>query len=337
MTVLREAPLDTLEDLANQWAIGHATWGGPLSTVTFDLEAEKPLIRLGDHEIAATKTGVSAIAHHLGVPPKFIERVMPDEKQWILSRRVERVEEQNVNIAYSEAGILEIYKSGQRRIEPGEIVESLGAVMPWKSLVRDAILTTDELRIDCFVPDGHEHRGGDKKVGDITAGGLTCGMDRKHNLAPWVQTFVYRLACTNGMVIPDSTMKFDSRGMDEMDVLASLRAEMRRGYDRVMNDIATYYDMRDQKVAKDHTGVLRRMALDAGLPERVVGAMENILPAEIDGNDDVSMFDIVNVITNQANNFDAGSSTFRNLQIAGGGMVNDHAERCSNCHQRVAV
>jgi hypothetical protein len=49
------------------------------------------------------------------------------------------------------------------------------------------------------------------------------------------------------------------------------------------------------------------------------------------------MFDVVNLMTNQANNpsIDVRSSTRRNLQRAGGNIVTDHAERCGTCHSRL--
>lgn len=337
MTALREAPVATLEDIANEWTVSHSKWGGPLSNIAVDLLADKPLIKLGDREVPATKQGLITLGNYVGVPGKFLERIMPDEQQFILDRRIERTAETNTTVSFSDAGLHEVYKSDQLRLDPGEIIEAILSVMPAESMVRDAILTQDVLRVDLVMPEGvSAFWGGDKKVNDLTGGGLRVGQDRKHNLAPWTQRILYRLICTNGMQITDPQAKIDARGKDEMEILSELRAEMRRGLDRVAADIEAFYELRSHKVDKDYTGVLRRMALDAGLPDRTVGRLENLLPAEIDGQSEVTMFDLANVMTNAANLFDPVSASFLNLQMAGGGVIGDHSSRCSNCHRRVA-
>lgn len=344
---LREAPTQTLSDLADTWVTRDATWGGGLHNVAVDLEAETPTIRLGEHEVRATKGGVAALGSFLEVPTKFLERVARDEQQWILSRRLERTAEANVTVTYTpDGGISEVMKSGQRRILPEQIVDVALNVLPEESMVTDAWVTGEDLRLDVIAPEGFRKGwGGDtaageytwrgeKRVGDITGGGIRLFQNRKANLAPGVQPYLYRLACTNGYEMLDLGIKVDARGLEIEEVLLNLTAEARRAFDRVEADIAAFYDLRSQRVDSDRTGVLRRMTREAGLPARTVGTLEDLLPEHLGDNTEPTMFDLVNLVTNYAN---AGvrSTQARTLQQAGGHMIGDHAARCAACHQRV--
>lgn len=345
---LREAPTQTLSDIADSWVTRDAYWGGGLHNVSVDLEADTPTIRIGEHEVRATKEGVSALGSFLNVPTKFLERVAKDEQQWILTKRLERSNEADISVSYTtEGGITEISKSGQRRVTPEQITQVALNVMPAESMVTDAWINPDELRLDVIAPEGYDFGWGgdhevgeyewrgDKKVGDVTGGGIRLFQNRKQNLAPGVQPYLYRLACTNGYEMLDMGLKVDARGLEIEEMLASLTGEARRAFSRVEDDIAAFYDLRSQRVDSDRTGVLRRMTRDAGLPARTVGVLEDLLPEHLgEDNTDPTMFDLVNLVTNYAN---AGvrSTQARTLQRAGGQMVSDHAARCAACHQRV--
>jgi hypothetical protein len=221
--------------------------------------------------------------------------------------------------------------------DPAEaIVETAMKVMPENSLVIDAWSDSDDFRIDVVVPKGHRKgSGGDSKVKDITRGGLRFGQNRKQNLAPWVQTFLYRLACTNGMEIPNMGLKVDARGDSIEDILLMLEASARIGFDAIGAEIESFYAMRNEKVDKDVTGVLRRVAQEAGLPDRTVGSLEDHLAMHIEPGNDPSMFDLINTITNLANHesLENRRGPRRQLQLAGGRIVGSHTERCNLCHR----
>lgn len=344
---LREAPTATLADIADEWTTTHATWGGGLHNVEFHLEDSTPIIKIGEHEVAATKKGIAAFGGFLDVPTKFLERVMADEQQFILDKRLERSGEQDITVSYTtDGGIIEVMKSGQRRILPEQIVQSAMHVMPEESMVTDAWATLEDLRLDVIAPEGYDRgwggdRGageytwrGEKKVGDITGGGIRIWQNRKQNLAPGVQPYLYRLACTNGYEVQDLGMRVDARGLDVEEVLMSLEMEARRAFARVENDIASFYDLRTQPVEEDRTGMLRRITREAGLPARTVGVLEDLLPGHLNDTENPTMFDLVNLVTNYAN---AGqrAGAARTLQRVGGGMIADHAARCSTCHHRL--
>lgn len=360
---LRDTDFSTLEDVAGLMTDRRQTWSGS-STAVSVLVHEEPqyvthtddmseaeheqadanqrlgTVRFGEHEVPMTRTGMQVLAQYYEIPAKFLERVTPAEQQFILSSRIQRTADTPLVLKYGESGLGEAYLATRTRIDPADIAERLmeQSVMPPEAMVVEWWNTPEDFRLDVIVPADYDKGiGGDAKVGDLTHGGLRLGQNRKQNLAPWVQPYTFRLVCTNGMEVPDLGMKIDARNAEEHDIIQMLMAEARRAMDRVDDDIKHFYDLRTVTVEDDHTGLFRRLAREQGLPERTIGHMENILPDALMAQAQVTMFDLLNHLTNQANdpNIRSQHNVRRNLERAGGAWVNDHAARCDLCHSRL--
>jgi hypothetical protein len=332
--ILRDVPTNTLKDVLNSWDRKRSSWSGGMHNVSVRLQEDTPALVFGDHEIKVTDLGLEAMARFVGIPVNYLLKVPADEQQYMFDRRIERGGEYDLSVWFTSDGVEEIMPSGKQRIEPSQIAEAVSRVMPLESSVRDAWQTPNDLRLDVVVPLGFDKGwGGDRAIDDMTAGGVRVWQNRKQNLAPGVQPFAYRLRCTNGWEVQDLGIKVDARGLDVDEVLDAFEIEADRAFRRVEADIALFYDMRSHRVGGDRTGVLRQAALEAGLPARSVGLLENLVPSQLSGGD-ANYFDMVNLITNQAN-LSPTSGSARNLQQAGGSLINEHTARCPECHKRV--
>ena len=336
---LRNLPGTTLGDLIEEFDQRLTVWGGVSQQITPQLEADVPHIRFGEHEVFAGKDGLAAISKFFDIPPKFFARLGRDQQQYLLSSQIERADAQ-VTVSYSEAGgLAEIRPAGEVRVRPHRLMEAALNTFPAESPIVDYWNDHAELRVDIILPEGFERGiGGDAAVGDLTRGGIRIGQDRKTNRGPWLQKFLYRLVCTNGMEVPDPGLKVDTHGATEEEIYGLFNAEVKRAVDSLEEEIQAFYALREEKVGNDPTGAMRRTALEQSLPARTVGNLEDRVPSLLDEADgDVTMFDIVNLMTNQANDpsLDVRSTSRRNLQLAGGRMVTDHMERCGACHSRL--
>lgn len=337
---LRDLPGTTLADLAEQFDTRMTEWGGVTQQITPMLEADIPHIRFGEHEVFASKDGLASFCKFLDIPPKYFARRDVDQQQYLLRTHVERMDKE-VTVFYTErGGLSEVRKAGEIRVKPHRLMEKAMVTFPGESPIVDFWNDQNELRVDIILPEGFERGiGGDPAVGDLTRGGVRIGQDRKLNSAPWVQKFLYRLVCTNGMEVPDASLKIVATGATEIEIEALFEAEVARAVSTLEEEIQAFYALRQEKLGNDPTGALRRAALEQGLPLRTVGNLEDLVPALVDeaNGGEISMFDVVNLMTNQANNpeIELRSSTRRNLQIAGGNLVNDHMERCGTCHSRL--
>jgi hypothetical protein len=331
---LRDLPGTTLIDLADQVDQKLTTWGGGAHEITLHLEDDEPTLSLGGTDVVAARSGMMALASFFEIPPKFFDRLEKDEKQWLLNSRMEYTGG-DLTVRHGDNGIVEVFKPSTVRVDPVSLVERALRVFPAEAQIVDWWCDATDLQVDVIVPEGFEqHIGGDPAVGDLTRGGVRFGQDRKNNTAPWVQPFLYRLVCTNGMEVPDLGLKVNARNASAEEIEAQFESEMRRAVDKLEADIHAFYDLRSQKVGDDPTGAMRRAAKERNLPERTVS---RLLGTSL-GNDP-SMFDIANAMTNLANDpsFGVRTSSRRNLQTAGGGLVVDHARRCNTCHSRLGA
>jgi hypothetical protein len=343
----REASTLTLDDVRHEWSTNvPQSWSGSVQTLGFHLDADHPVISLGTgsdaHEVPATHDSLDLMSALFDIPSKFFGRIDKGLRQHVITSVQAATGDSDVTIDYREdTGMIDVTPANQRRIRPVQIAEAVGMVLPGDSMVTDRWSNTEEFRLDVVVPqdfDKGKGWGGDKKVGDLTGGGVRVWQDRKHNLAPGIQPFLYRLVCTNGMEMRDQGMKIDARGAEVEEILASLQAEARRAYDRVGADIQAFYDTRSQKIGSDRTGEFRAMAIEMGLPSRTVSRLEDHLPAALTEDDitEASMFDFINLVTNFANGLPSMGKPARQLQTVGGRLIGDHAERCNSCHRSIS-
>lgn len=336
---MRSLPGTTLADLAEDFNQHLTSWGGGVHQITPHIgpEQETPFIDLGGHEVFASSEGLLSFAKFFDIPPKFFARLTREQQQFLLSTQIDRAEK-DVTVTYNErSGINEIRKAGEVRVRPHKLVEGLMGVFPAEAPIVDSWNDVNELRIDVIFPEGFDRGiGGDPGVGDISRGGVRVVQDRKNNTAPQIEKLVYRLVCTNGMEIADPSLKVSALGATEEEIYALFNAEVARAVDTLEEEIQHFYSLREQTLGNDPTGTLRRLAQEQGLPNRQIGNLEDLIPT-LEDPATATMFDLVNLMTNQANNpaIDFRSSTHRNLQRAGGGVVTDHAERCVTCHSRI--
>lgn len=310
------------------------TWTGPTYEIEVQLEGEDPFYGFDGIEIPATTQGTEALAAFAGIPKPFIMKLDPDERQYLLRTRLERMEKPSTMLYWTESGISEARPANEVRVDVADLVEQTLRVLPEDSVVDTWWSDSQEFRVDVVVPDEYSetHIHGDKQVGDLTKGGVRIGQDRQHNLAPWVQPYLLRLVCTNGMEVPDYGLKVEARKLQADEIVSLFGHEVQRAFDRVEGDLRSFYDLRNQEFAGAGGAVVLKIAREAGLPERT----SRELAASYDEEQESNMFNVVNHITERANAIaNRRSSSLRNLQTAGGRMVYDHSRRCGECFSRL--
>lgn len=328
---LREAPTLTLADVREQVSEGVNPDSDDidLRSVRIDL-VDNHEIDLGVATVPATLEGVAAIGDALEVPTKFLERCSPDLQQHILTALLPSAG--NVSVSYTSEGLQEVRNVGQVVIRPAQVVDVAMRVLSPEASVREFWATREEFRLDTMVTPESDRGGfgGDPQVGDITFGGIRVYQNRKRNLAPQVSQYMYRLACTNGMQVMHDDYKIDTRGDTVEEVLASLEEVADRAFRQVEDSIRAFYDMRSV-VSDNPDRDLRRFATERRLPDRTITHLLERLSTNFDQGEQITNFDLVNLITNQANAPGVKDGTRRQLEGAGGHLIDDHSDRCSHC------
>lgn len=338
---LRTLPGTTLTEFAEQVNSVSETNQVAGSDVRLALTEAEPHIAFGSVSIPATKEGVEALGRFVNVPAAFLypsqREVDREEQQFVLQRRLSRYGDA-LSIHHNSEGIQGVYTPQQQPINPRRVVEVAMRVMDPISPLIEYRSSADEMFFDVAVPLDTVTTG-DPAVGDLTAAGLRFTQNRARNLAPNVEEFMYRLACTNGMSLLDTSLpKVDARQAETVDdVMAALEARAQEAFARVEQQIEHFYDLRNQPVVGDASLALLRIGSDYGIPDRtMVRIAREALPTAIEDGQAATMFDLVNLITNEANNPAVSLSGRRALEAAGGAVVATHTERCTHCQSRLS-
>lgn len=288
-------------------------------------------------EMPVTEQSVKALSKWLDVPFKFLDRQDRELQQHIVSSLLRKAHGDVALEFNDQHGLLDARDPSVMVISPRRYTEIASRVISPDADVVEVNVSPEFVQFEVVAPENFERGwGGDREVGDLTVGGIRMGQNRKANLAPFVQPYIYRLVCTNGMETRDDLLKVDARGQTVDELLMSLEMQARAAFGRVESEIASFYDLRNQRVS-DPTQTVIRMAGEAGLPDRTVLAIAERLPESVQNSNNVTMFDIVNAITNTANDPSIRTrlAVRRTLEQAGGQQVTSHIARCGHCQSRL--
>lgn len=335
---LRDNPTSTLLDVRQSLETDVETIQRSTGEMRLDLTDEKTLSFANSEIVIPMDTeGITALGNWLDVPSKFLTRLESDLQETLLTNLIQR-HPATGNFVFNNDGLVTVREPNAKFFEPRRIVDRVLNVMDPTSPVIDHWNNLDEFRLDVVVPEGFDRGiGGDPAVGDLTRGGIRVGMDSKHNLAPWVQPYQYRLVCTNGMETMDAGLKVDARGSSVDEVLAEFEAAADRAFRRVEDEIAAFYEMRNQRVENPERTLIR-MAQERGLPDRTVVTLAERVPSITDDDGSTTMFDLINLLTNQANDprIRSRAGARRTLEQVGGSFVTEHKDRCTHCQSALA-
>lgn len=331
---LLEPPTLRLGDFAGQLDQGAETHVVEPSDIRIDRAAGE--IQIDDHDpLPISETSMEAIGSFLDVPKSFRKRLPEDLSTHLINELLQRYSHGDTPVVAKMNGeaMFMLREQTGKMIDQRQIVDIAARTLSEDALVLDYVNSVDEFSFDVIVPEDHDRGiGGDPKVGDISRAGLRFGQNIKENLAPWTSPLIYRLVCTNGMEIPDKTLRIEARGASVEQVLNRLELMAQRAFARVERDMEHFYDLRTQVVqhpAQTIARLARENRISDRLRIRLIDAVPSMEP--IDG-ESITMFDITNLITNQANDEAISRRGVRHeLQQFGGNIVTFHGSRCRTC------
>lgn len=316
--------------------------------IEFHLSATDPTIKVGDRETLASETSMKAFGDLLQIPSAFMKRaeskVQAATMDSFLNEMLRNTLLKDARVALHGDYVQDIREWGRESITPAHLTKAALNVLDPASEVTRLVDEPGFFGFDVRVPetsesgviaDGevYDSREG-ARVNDVTAGGIRMGLNIKQGLAPTVEEYLFRLACTNGMTMEDAGLKVDARGQTIEEVMLELENMAQIAFGRVEKTIQNFYDLRSQRVDNVERAI-RAISREQGIPTRSTMALMDLAAGE-DMPDDPTMFDVVNLVTNFANSpsitRDGGRLI---LEGAGGAVVTDHAARCSHCQQKV--
>lgn len=334
---LRDKPTMTLTELADQVGLPGESVSVSGTDIRLEIDGEEQSIHVGSRTVPFSEAGAEALSSFTQIPVPFMKRLLSngaadvavDLTNTLLARNPQMV----IARIDDTRGLVRLNEPGQKVIDPRGVVDVAMRVLGPDSLVVEQMLSTGEFFFDAFMP---TNEYGDKRVKDITRAGLRFSQNIKQNLAPVVAPFMYRLICTNGMQTRSEGLAVDARGGTVDEVLANLEAMAQLAFSRVEKDIEHFYALRDVP-APNPERILSRMATEHNLSDRMRLRLIDAIPTVLGDSGEASMFDLVNLVTNTANDPEVAGRRGNRLAFErfGGAAVDDHASRCRSCSSKL--
>lgn len=322
----------TLKQIHEEVQDDLSVWTGDLAELEIDVrDNDAPVIQLpGRGEIPFGFGAQASLANRVKMPASFYNRIPGELRQSNLSTLLNATGDQ-VSISFNQHGVMDVNDPKKAVINPSQMTEVIMEKFPEESQVVDFVLTQDTFLLDVLYGDQNNqlYVGGDPQVGDITRGGIRFGYDRKAQTKPWLAPYLYRLVCTNGMETPEMSLRLTSEGKTADDYLLALGNFTDSALGIIHSRIEAFYALRNVQIDSEPSLALARLAGAHGLPDSTVKRLINHLPV----SEHDSVFDLINIVTNEANNpaIEARPSQRQKLQRAGGSVVVHQSGFCNNC------
>lgn len=336
-TYLRDESTQTLGDLREE--LGEDT-ARPIRlttptqmSVTLATGADDRIVRVGTHEMPATTESIDQISDYAEVPRKFRDRFSGDLEfqEMMINRALARLPEKELEVWHSDDVVTSILGTNQVRIFEGDFVDAAITAMGAEGLVETFTSDGRLFVLEARVPSTSDRGvGGDPAVNDLTTGGLLFTQDLQHHRSPEIARVLYRLACTNGMVVTEADSRVSLKGNTVEEILVEMGELAESIFSKVEHDIEEFYTLRGQAVQNPERELMR-LADEFDIPTT---ARNELLTRAVMAED---MFDLVNLVTNEANNpaYDDRFAMRRRLWESGGRITHSHADRCPTCRHRL--
>ena len=307
-------------------------------------------------EVPRTSRGIEAFGSMANIPTAFLHRLGDTDhalQASVLTRLLSELP--TVAVEFSpEDGVVSVTSPSKVPVDPIRLVGLAERVLGTEEgVVQRLINTPGEFAFDVHVPVDYDRGiGGDgqmvevpsdllsyswasrmpldgsQRVGDLTAGGLRVGVDLRHGLTPYVQPWLMRLACTNGMEATQHGLRVDGRGLSVDDVLIDLEVQARKAFGEIEDAIQHFYRLRETPEPQPER-MLIHLAEETNMPQR---SLQALLRTSAHGGlpENPTTFDMVNLVTNQANRTRNNGGRLI-LERAGGFVVHTEAARCDHC------
>src|SRR5665213_2323586 len=273
---IKTLPELTITDLIEREAPATRDFTVPTDAIEVVINSQPDdTIRIGDEELPATGEGLVALGSWVNVPAKLVGSLDADLLSHLLNGLLSRKDE-DVIVSVTDDGLQDVYNPGAKRIDPAQVLEIASRVVAPDAQVVEWRQTNKGYGFEVITrPTVVEEA--ELVVRDISHGGLRFGHDWKAGYLPWVQPYIYRLVCTNGMEIPDQTLAISSDGNTIEEVIASLEEKAEIAFARVEADIDAFYELRSHPVEQPER-VLVRMGQEQGIGDRRLRTILESLP-----------------------------------------------------------
>ena len=274
----------------------------------------------------------------LDVPWRYLSKCPSGFKEETVNFWLQSRSEQEAYVHYRGSDLLGIYPNTDSIVTHSDLARRFLERFDGQDDVREYHVTPEILQLDVTSPGlnvlvpTRDRQGIDPQVGDVTDGGIRLvAYAPNDSRRPYVQYYLHRLVCSNGMTMEEPTARFYGKGKTRGEIVDSLSTVVSDMLQLVPSKLENYASLDDHAFDGNITALIARLAKENGIANRV---LDKLLEDAASLPDEPSLYDIANVFTYTANHVLRG--TRMKLQSLGGWVVESPQSiihRCTRCEQ----
>jgi len=280
----------------------------------------------GAHHIEMTKDGVQSMVNFCGLPMTVAGKLRPETFSDVVTQLL--YQKHRYSLMVKEGAITAISKPQQyHTVNPERALRAIEAGIPHIDFHRVLILDATTVSLEVL---------GDRRQavrrGDLIQAGANITFSPIGTVDPLVQSYVLRLACTNGATDNTIIREFHyGQGGEGDDIWQWFRRSARDAYNSLDRIVERYKEMTSERIRpEDRAMLLEAMLRDAkiiGGDAEAVRAMALERPPE-------TTYEMMNLMTYASSHIIERAPQIRRAQNTGANFAHTHEHRrlCPVCH-----
>ena len=280
------------------------------------------------------------LARFIQCPVGFFESVPVDLRAFITNRLLLTIKPEPIHlILLNDSQIIGFSDAKLISLCATEVLETVLAVIPEnaqaeleKLSVRRLKLTPNALELDITTPRVSE----EVCVGDIVAAGISIYHSSSGMFATQISTYLHRLACQNGMLVPvcrdDKRLRvrrLEGLKFSKKEMIENVRRIGQMAWEELSLKLQAFASLSNNRV--DPEAVLADLVKRMHLNKKVSGALREALCEDELGRNETQM-GVINALSRVATHYPGLNQGFRRrLMEASGVLSQEQVHRCPTC------
>lgn len=249
-----------------------------------------------------------AVAQYLSIPKTYLHKCEPEFRAHTVNHWIAAAEGAETTVEYMVRDDENALIALQRPDRPVLPLSSVAEIVTRCFDPQDEViqLLRDEAKFHLDVATSHSvevppvESLPDRRVGDITRGGVRIMATPHKSTPPVVQGYFHRLACTNGMTDDreEGTIRLKGRTAEEL--IEELEVAAQRVLGTMQERLNAYAATATKRVPGNPAAFAFRIAQETGLSNGVTERIMSRAGALPVDDENVSIYDIVNIFTEVA-------------------------------------
>jgi hypothetical protein len=286
-----------------------------------------------DSPILMDEVGLKKLGKYLDMNTSYLDKCPPDLQQINVNYWFKRYGSAEAMFHTVDGQLTNVHRPDKQVIPLVRVAEAVSRAFQPEDEVKTLSYDDDRLEVDILssansilVPGlGTDHR----PMNDITHGGLRLHAFTSNGESPYVQTYLHRLVCSNGLAIDEPELQVKLKGNTVPEILAELETVAQQLMSNMPERLEAYRHLSDVPIVGNLEQFVYQVGRESGLGSRV---MDRVMLLINDLPLNPTLYDVTQVFTQIAGEGVTRTTRLR-LQNLGGQFVSDTHNMLDRCNQ----